>query len=1452
MSISPKITADQIAQWAKGDGADSILPELMRRLVYASGATVRSVWTPIGKNTNIGGYDMTLEVCQERDHIPAGASVWEMGVRQDVLKKLEEDYEERTKNPLGVDRAKTAYVAVTAHKFPASRKSDGASSPQDWAARKKQQGSPWREVRMIDAIALEGWLAQAPAVASWFAREHLGSATEGVIDAAHYLASYRPRQAQAPWALGRLMCAGRARDIEDVRRWAAGQPAELRLRAADWEEVTLCVLGALLHHPWDKKAQIEGRALVITTPESWERYTVPGAAPQALLIAAFPEAGRVCRPTHAPIHTLIPGGSAPEDTGSRPLDEQPAEALAQELVRWFGLREHEANDLVRGAGRSVMGVLRALDAAVRPPAWLSSTDLHKLLPALVVGQWSMERCGEALCDRDHEVFERFKQLGNLNTLLDTVIPHIFGPESPLEEVPRSHGALLRWRAREDAWRYLHGHLKHVESSWAEVVQLVYSTPDARFDLPADRRILAPLLPKTERGFSTFLRVGLAHGLTRYARGGSREKSFVEALIASVLNTKDWRRWATLDEVLPSLAEAAPQAFLDALEATILVPTNVHSRVEVVQSVGEHYAGHGVIQALSLVAWWPDSTQRAALALARLAPQAKDAASALEAIFNPWAPQTAMSDAQRVACLEQLATRWPELVWSMRIKWLRDPGEQIVLPRKRPAELEQVQIQASPEASKQLVAALLDQAGTEASRWRTLLTSAEAFWHLGQHEAFLETLRERAVILSQDDALMWTWRVALNDHYRFKALRAQEGRLHPAAQLWRELSKLYDEHEPSQELQRRWLFEHDRLHDPGGDLEDVSEEHRRLQQRRDEAIDVMWRSGELEEVVRTLHGAKVAQLVAFSLARVMDDDQIDRALELELPADWGRTFWTTLFAQLASRDAPRVDPSAWHAQLRSRLDAQQEDRRQMLIESLLLSQPITAQTLASLDELGSEELRRVYWSLVPPRWSQDPDAQVVLRAYQACVDAGRVSEVVQELVRHRQRWGAWREQWRGELSRLLRRVMDEAISGERATQPVDPWMLKQLHSFLLRDGDYEPSWLASWEIRAFDVLRSVDIFDTEPLELFRQLERDPKLFVELWSCRTPSAAHEGDALDEHRIMLAYKILDAWRTRPGRGDLSLKRWVEQALSAASTAELSARLTHQIGAMLAYCGSAADGAWPDEEVRNLLEERADDQALLDGFCSRAYSRHQRGSHWLDGGQRERSLEQQHRQWAEALSLDWPVTAAQLRRVANSFASAARDEERQAAFERMERSFYLTSLREGFFTKAQAELAGLHHVEDLVRRGTLEHIYDDVYRLKDIAPVLSDGRAEALIPVWLWSGQEGVFWQRTALNLHDLSDDSPAQIYIVLPQKLQSLGLSPPHGVIVEYKDEMPKACVWFHGLPITNVHQTLLDCAELSLDLEDLERAIAKAAQGGWITKDQATTLRAQLALKLQEAS
>src|SRR5205823_3403579 len=110
--------------------------------------------------------------------VPAGMSVWEIGVSQNPKSKAEGDYSKRTAAPGSIDIANTTFVFVTPRKW---------EGKKEWCDEKRAEGK-WRDVIAWDGDDLEQWLETAPSTDAWLARL-LGKLPVGVRDVSTYWSS---------------------------------------------------------------------------------------------------------------------------------------------------------------------------------------------------------------------------------------------------------------------------------------------------------------------------------------------------------------------------------------------------------------------------------------------------------------------------------------------------------------------------------------------------------------------------------------------------------------------------------------------------------------------------------------------------------------------------------------------------------------------------------------------------------------------------------------------------------------------------------------------------------------------------------------------------------------------------------------------------------------------------------------------------------------------------------------------------------------------------------------------------------------------------------------------------------------------------------------------------------------------------------------------------------------
>jgi predicted transcriptional regulator of viral defense system len=103
-----------------------------------------------------------------------------------------------------------------------------------------------------------------------------------------------------------------------------------------------------------------------------------------------------------------------------------------------------------------------------------------------------------------------------------------------------------------------------------------------------------------------------------------------------------------------------------------------------------------------------------------------------------------------------------------------------------------------------------------------------------------------------------------------------------------------------------------------------------------------------------------------------------------------------------------------------------------------------------------------------------------------------------------------------------------------------------------------------------------------------------------------------------------------------------------------------------------------------------------------------------------------------------------------------------------------------------------------------------------------------EELVPVWLWSGGEGVFGLETALAIHGLSDTMPSKHDLVVPSRWRTRRVRPPRGIRLVIDDIPRTDREWIGPIPITKPARTLRDCIKHHVSPELVEQAIVQAVR------------------------
>jgi len=152
------INAQDLDRWAATPQAKSLLPDLLRRLVFATipREHIRKIDFPSGAEVQRPGYDGTTVVTQGTSFVPNGVCFWELGcVVNNPKGKAQDDYDlricehkNRVANGETENLTEATFIAVTAVDW---------QNCGSWAKDRTQEGN-FKEVRGL-RFQLSGTLA---------------------------------------------------------------------------------------------------------------------------------------------------------------------------------------------------------------------------------------------------------------------------------------------------------------------------------------------------------------------------------------------------------------------------------------------------------------------------------------------------------------------------------------------------------------------------------------------------------------------------------------------------------------------------------------------------------------------------------------------------------------------------------------------------------------------------------------------------------------------------------------------------------------------------------------------------------------------------------------------------------------------------------------------------------------------------------------------------------------------------------------------------------------------------------------------------------------------------------------------------------------------------------------------------------------------------------------------
>lgn len=1252
-------TATDLAMWADTRVAQERMSELLRRLILATADGLQRIDMAAGEAVQHGGYDGVVVNATPTPFVPAGQSVWEIGVSDDVKGKADKDYEKRSANPIGADPAVTTYVFVTPHRW---------ASKRIWEKTRKQEGR-WRDVRVLDADDLEIWLGLAPPVHAWISAV-LNKSWPSVQDLQSYWSDWRA--ATQPALSAEVVLAGREQSVEDLRERIEGKSAFVRVQGESADEA-LAFIAATIER-MDQTDALLARALVINDTAGWD-WAVNAADP-LVLIPRFPDptTARAIRHGHRVLIAVGREEGSSDDLVLCPLHRAAVKAVKSALVR-IGVAEGDADDLAARGRASLTSLRRCLatDKGVARPAWAHRSEAPALLPTLLAGAWDDSKAGDQeaiseLAERPYQDVER-----SLARWMETSDPLV-----------RKVGPLWFLVSKEDAWRLLSPHLTPTDLAQFQAALLrVLGIPDPALDLPPEDRWMAsvhgyehPLSAHLREGLvDTLAIMGARSGETSFLTGQTGQKhadAITHDLLGQANADESANLWTSLSGLLPLLAEAAPEPFLQAVEdALSRNPSPFLALFADADPTSTLFTGSphtGLLWALETLAWSADYlglVSRYLATLSQLDPGGKlnnRPFNSLRSVFLIWNPQTAAPLADRLAALDNLRRQAPAIAWRLMLAIVpkrHDVSTPSHSPRWRDwkdARNERVPFEEYRQAVEAVVTRLLDDAGANGDRWSDLVRNLS---DLPQNETVDALVNMPPEAFSAEDRMMvWsTLRSVISNHRSF----ASADWALPSDVVDR-LERVYERLTPRDPVQRvAWLFtQWPELLE--GERREPDRYLQAVQNAQADAIRTLYEHGGLAELRRLAHLAAkpemVGQAIAQSATAASEDERAALLDLLDSPEHADSALaWGYVVSSFDVGGWPWARPV-----LENAAPQWSPEKRAAFLRALRF----VPETWDWAERFG-EAAERVYWSSVSVIPINDPAiaeraARLLLRyerpdgavyllgmlLYGATprIAFDLVVEALEQLLRH----GGLRK-WSG-------------LEHEVAT----------LLDYLATSETSDLSRLAQLEWLYLPLLRGVE----QPARaLSRELAHSPAFFMEVLC--TVFRAHDEEPREateqqQATAMLGYQLLDSWRHPPGLRDdgtvdeATLNAWVDVARTLAAEHKRVAIADQQIGRVLRYLPDDPDGLWPHRTVRDLVERIASRDLETGLELGLRNSRGVTTRGLSDGGAQERALQARYLDNAQHLNANWPRTAAMLRRIARSYAEEARwhDDKAEIAAER------------------------------------------------------------------------------------------------------------------------------------------------------------------------------------------
>ena len=297
----------------------------------------------------------------------------------------------------------------------------------------------------------------------------------------------------------------------------------------------------------------------------------------------------------------------------------------------------------------------------------NAIDNKVIKTALLFGKWNEKN------SHDKEIIEKYSRM-NYNKFIEK-----------FRNIAKKETNFI---FRNGIWT-INNRIKYIESyaldfyeedfkNFSKIIIKILREKNPKLDLPSKKRAMNNIYNKVTK-YSNEIREGVSETLViiEYLKK-SFENCKVAALnfpiltIRAILERSDWCIWASLNQLLPYFAEAAPLEYLDQLNQYLLNDKEKKILFENEVNITTYNYSIPIYWSLELIAWNADYCVSACMILSEIAKYDETAIEHIANIILPWRPNTFAPLMFRLAIAENIIKKDISIGWQLLKKLM--PGE----------------------------------------------------------------------------------------------------------------------------------------------------------------------------------------------------------------------------------------------------------------------------------------------------------------------------------------------------------------------------------------------------------------------------------------------------------------------------------------------------------------------------------------------------------------------------------------------------------------------------------------------------------------------------------------------------------------------------------------------------------------------------------------------------------